>query len=302
MESRVSRARRGILYVTAAAAVAVPIFVWLVWYVSSSPAAPVVVPVALAEATPIVAAAPPATEFDPTPHTRAGYAALAQRDPVALIQLGHERFEREVHDYRCVLLKQELLSDGLSPIQEIEVRVRQTPRAIFMLWQQNATKVKRALFKEDPQFVDKQGRPMARVEPAGAVVRLFCTDIFMPIKGEQAQQTSRRTIDECGFAASFDLAERYAQIAREDGVLDVCFSGIGEVDGRPTFVITRRLPYTGDNGVYPDAKMVLHLDEERLLPVAIESYANQEGTKLLGRYVFTKVELNPGLTESDFQF
>jgi hypothetical protein len=293
----VSGTRRGILYVTAVVAVAIPPSVWLASQLLATPHVPVVVPLALTGAKPTVTDASPKLDANPK-----DYLSLAQRDPLALVHLGRERFERDVRDYRCVLLKQELLGDELTPVQEVEVRIRQAPRAIFMLWQQNATQVKRALYKDEAAFVNADGQQVARIEPAGAIIRLITTDVLMPIKGEQARKTSRRSIDECGFSTSFELTERYAQLARQNGVLDVKYGGTGEVDGRPTFVIVRHLPYTGEGGQYPDAKTVVHLDQEWLLPVAIESYADHEGTQLLGRYVFTHVELNPGLGEADFQF
>ena len=69
---------------------------------------------------------------------------------------------------------------------------------------------------------------------------------------------------------------------------------------RPTYVFERRLPYTGDHGLYPDRLLVVHLDQECLLPTCCIAYADEAGTKLLGRYVITDVKFNVGLTDSDF--
>ena len=106
-------------------------------------------------------------------------------------------------------------------------------------------------------------------------MRLFVTDVFVPVKGERAEKASRRTIDECGFGSTFELMERYCSQASEAGVLELSFAGTAEIDGRPTLVLVRHLPYTGDGGTYPDATLVLHLDRESLLPVEIESYADR---------------------------
>jgi len=281
--------RRGILYVTAVIAVIVPPFFWVLAHLPAAPSALVVVPVAYAQAT-------------PTPREPDSLLMLAQRDPLTLVRLGHERYEREVRDYRCVLVKQERIDGQLSPVQEIEVRFRKSPLTIYMLWRQNEGEARRALYKDDPAFVDAHGNKLARVEPAGAVVRLFVKDVLMPIHGARAQQASRRRIDECGFGSTFEIMEHFSELGRQNGVLDVRFGGLGQVDGRPTFVIVRHLPYTGGDGPYPDAKLVLHLDRESLLPVGVESYADAEGQRLLGRYAFTKVQLNPGLTEQEFEF
>jgi hypothetical protein len=291
-------ARRGVLYATAAFVAAGSLLVCFFSHAPKKPAHKPVVPAALAG--PVASAVPGA---------RAGPDQSdllwndAQEDPLELTRLGQERYQRDINDYRCLLLKQEHLAGGLSDIQEIEVRFRKSPRAVYMIWLQNPGEAKRALFKpEDPQFTDDQGNLLARVEPAGSVLRLFVKDIFMPIHGERAHKASRRTIDECGFGATFDMLTRSNKLAGEQGVLDLRFAGAGEVDGRPTYILVRNLPYTGEHGAYPDAHMVLHLDQEWLLPMAVESFADSQGTELLGRYVFTAVELNPGLTDRDFSF
>ncbi len=290
--------RRGVLYATAAFVAAGPLLVWFFSHAPKKPAHKPVVPAALAGPVATAAPAERTGRNEPDPLW-----SEAQKDPLELTRLGQERYQRDINDYRCVLLKQERLCGGLTDIQEVEVRFRKSPRAVYMIWLQNPGEAKRALFRpEDPQFTDDEGNLLARVEPAGSVVRLFVKDIFMPIHGERAHKVSRRTIDECGFGAIFDMLGRLNKVAGEQGVLDLRFAGAGEVDGRPTYVLVRNLPYTGEKGPYPDAHMVLHLDQEWLLPVAVESYADAQGTELLGRYVFTAVELNPGLTERDFSF
>jgi hypothetical protein len=292
-------ARRGVLYATATCVAVGPL---LVWFFSNAPKRAVgkaVVPAALTETIKKDAGG---VDLSAAASVNSLW-SLAQDDPMRLAHLGQERYVNEVHDYRCVLVKQERLPTGMSDVQEIEVRFRKEPRAVYMIWLENATEAKRALFQpEDPRYTDDQGNLLARVEPAGSVVRLFVKDLFMPIHGDRARNTSRRTMDECGFGAIFEMLSRINSLARDNGVLDLRFAGAGEVDGRPTFVLVRNLPYTGEKGTYPDARMVLHLDQQWLLPVAVESFADQKGQDLLGRYVFTAVELNPGLTEKDFKF
>ena len=187
-------------------------------------------------------------------------------------------------------------------VEEIDVRYRVDPKSVYMIWKQNAGQAKRALFVDSPEFVDDKGAKLARVEPAGVLIRLLVSDVMMPIHGKRARESSRRSIDEFGFFSTLGLLDRFNQRALDSGVLDLRFEGEGEIDGRPTFVIVRHLPYTGEGGVWPDAKMVMHLDQEWLLPTAVYSYADPEGTKLLGSYVLTQVKLNAGLTDDAFRF
>ena len=228
--------------------------------------------------------------------------SLAQRDPRALARLGRERYEGRIRDYRCVFLKQERVKDKLGEVEEIEVRYREEPTTVYMIWKRNASQAKRVLFIDTAEFLNDEGEKVARVEPAGAIIRLIVSDILMPIHGKKAHETSRRSIDEFGFKATLDLLDRYNRLAEQNGKLDFHYAGEGEIDGRPTHVLVRYLPYNGPDGIYPDAKMVLHLDQEWLLPTAVYSYADREGKVLLGSYVHTKVELNPGLGAEAFKF
>ena len=279
--------RRGILYVAGALALTAPPGIWLL---SSYPNSPLSV-IAPVRPRAVDVRAPALLPVQ-----------LAQQDPMALVRLGRQRYADTVREYRCVLLKQERLGTELTPVQEIEIRFREAPRAVYMLWLRNADQAKRALWMDDASFVDKKGRRTAHVEPAGAIARLFVSDLYVPIEGPEAKRSSRRSIDECGFGATFRLLETYNAIAAERGVLDLRYDGVGAVDGRPTYVITRDLPYEDANGPYPDARLVLHLDQEWLLPVAVYSYADHTETKLLGSYVFTKVELNPRFADDAFSF
>jgi hypothetical protein len=227
---------------------------------------------------------------------------LARKDPAALARLARERCERELRDYTCLFLKRERVNGKLGDLEEIEVRDRNDPLSVYMIWKRNASQARRVLFQDTAQFLNDRGEKLARVEPAGALIRLIVSDILMPIHGERARQTSRRSIDEFGFKSTLALLERYNGLGAERGVLDYRYQGEGEIDGRPTFVFVRHLPYDGPNGPYPDAKMVMHLDQEWLLPTAVYSYADHEGKVLLGSYVHKHVRLNPGLGPETFRF
>lgn len=281
--------RRGFLYVTGALLLLGPPSLWVMSSYSS-------------EAAPPLEARPRAVTTD-TQAELASHTAMLKRDPLELMELGQQRYQEKIDAYRCVLVKQERVNGKLTETQEVEVRYREEPRAVYMLWKANADQARRALYMpQDERFIDDKGRKLVRVEPNGAIARLFVKDIFVQADGAQARKSSRRTIDECGFGALFKLFEEYNRLAEDRGVLNLRYAGTGEVDGRPTHVIVRDLPYEGPDGPYPDARMVLHLDQEWLLPVAVYSYADHAETELLGKYLYTKVDLNPEFGQDDFEF
>lgn len=280
--------RRGMLYVSGTFVFAIPPVFWFVANVNPT--------VTSAAPAPVVQVA------DQAALANVALGELARRDPMSLVRLGQERYQREIDDYRCVFIKQERLRGKLSKVQKIEVRFRKSPASVYMLWQENAAGARRALFVDDREFTNEKGQKLARIEPAGAIARLFVKDIMLPVDGPDARKASRRRIDEFGFRSTLDLLERYNALAEQRGVLDLRYGGTGMVDGRPTFVIVRDLPFEEAPDVYPDARMILHLDQEWLLPVAVYSYADHDQQELLGSYVYTLVDLNPRFDEQAFEF
>lgn len=261
----------------------------------------VLAPVAMAAETQRLAADESAAPLAAAPTPADDLVELARRDPMAIVEKCTQRYAEWVRDYRCTFLKQELLPGGMTPMQEISVLYRESPQSCFMTWEKNADKAKRALWMDAPAFVDRKGARIAKVEPAGAVARLLVADIMMPIHGKEARESSRRAIDEFGFRSILDLLTQINTKALERGVLDFRYEGTGVVDARPTLVFRRLLP-SAKAGEYPDVRMVLHIDREWLVPVAVYSYADAAGEQLLGSYVMTNVQFNTGLTDEAFKF
>jgi hypothetical protein len=163
----------------------------------------------------------------------------------------------------------------------------------------NVRECKRALYVAGA-WNDSAGRPLVWAKPGGAILRAIVPRVQQPVHGRRAKAASRRTIDEFGFARTLELILKYSRKADAAGVLDIRFVGEGQLDGRKTLVFERRLPYDGDESQYPDALMIAHIDREWKIPTAVYSYADQDGKELLGSYVFTDVELNPGYSAADF--
>lgn len=224
------------------------------------------------------------------------------RPSMELIQRAIRRYGAEVRDYRCTFEKQELLADGLTPVQSIDVRYREAPMSVFMVWKKNEDRVRRALYVDAPAFVDNKGARVARVEPAGAIIRLIVSDVTLPIHGADAQSASRRSMDEFGFRNALELFWEINRKAARNGHLKLWMEPDGSIAGRPTHVIVRHLPIDYERRGYPDARLVMHIDKELLLPVAIYQYADYDGRKLLASYVYRDIQLNPGLRDADFRF
>lgn len=233
----------------------------------------------------------PATDLD----------GLDRFDPIELLRSGRERCARDVQSYSCVFLRQERLDGKLTAPQAIRVLYREEPQSVYMIWGRDAVRVRRALYVRD-RLLNDDGEELALVEPAGAVIRLFVSQVRVPIHGKEARKSGRFTIDQFGFLRVLDrILNDNARLARLGG-LRWTYDGPGVIDGRPTRKLIRHLPYTGAGGAYPDARLVVHLDREWLAPVAVFSFADEHQRILLGSYVTTQVRLNPALADSSFEF
>ncbi len=224
---------------------------------------------------------------------------MMREEPLEYWRQARRNYSRSVRDYTCRFTKQELLGSTMTEEQVTEVKFREGPFSVFMHFVKNPGQARRILYVKD-RFT-KHGVQQAVVEPEGPIARCLVNSVLRPIAGRDARRASRRTIGEFGFGRSLDLIIKYAAMTEELGILNVQFLGEGEVDGRPTYVFERRLPFDPESDIWPDGLLIVHIDQEWELPVACYAYADQEGTQLLGRYIYSDVNLNVGLHADDFE-
>lgn len=234
---------------------------------------------------------------------RRAFAGLLARDPLAALRQARENHLRNVRDYHCTFVKQELLFDGMSKEQVIDVKFQQEPYSIVMSWIRNPGKAVRVIYVAgrwvDAGAAKAEERELALCQP-GAIAAMFVKSVKQPIRGPRAHEASRRFIDDFGFAKALDMMIEFSGLAASRGELKLVFAGASEFDGRPTWVLHRWVPYDGPKSRYPDAAAVYHIDQEWLVPVAIQSYGDAERKHLLGRYEYRDVKLNVGLAHGDF--
>ncbi len=226
--------------------------------------------------------------------------ALAARDPLAFLRMCREYYDANVSDYTCTFLKQERINGTLGPEQEIEIRFRESPYSVDMQWIRNAGKAQQATYIEG-RWQDEDANEQLIVRPAGVLGSLF-PEVRRNIHGPGATRESRRTIDQFGYRNSLDLIIHYSQkaLGAGDPAYSLEFVGEGDVAGRATFAFRRTLPYTDEQGEYPDALLIIHIDQEWLVPTACVAYADAGGQDLLGSYLLVNARFNVGLVDDDF--
>jgi hypothetical protein len=241
-----------------------------------------------------------AAEVAPT----GAFEQLLRADPIAALEQARSRHSRTIRDYTCTFVKQERLDRGLSAEQEISVKFRQDPYCIMMHWVRNPGKAVRVVYVAGRWVDENAARPEERelaVCQPGAIARLFVKSVLEPIRGARAREASRRFIDEFGFLKGLDLMIDFSRLARQRGELErLELTHESRFDGRPTWVLERSIRAAAAESDYPDAAAVYHIDQEWLVPVMIESFADRRRTRLLGRYEYRDVRMNPGVTGADF--
>lgn len=230
---------------------------------------------------------------------------LIQTDPLKALKEARERHLKQVKDYRCTLVKQEMLPSGMSEEQEIDVLFRHEPYSVMFHWQRNPGLAERVIYVKgrwiDEDAENPEERDQALCQP-GAIARLLVKSIKQPIRGSMARKNSRRYLDEFGFSHALYLLVKYCDIAKAKGELKLEYCGETRFDGRPVWVVRRTLPYVAEGGPYPDRVAEIFIDKEYRVPVAVYCFSNEskEPRYLLGKYEYRNIQLGVGLSETDF--
>jgi hypothetical protein len=223
---------------------------------------------------------------------------VARQNPLGLLELASRRCAADVRDYSCSFTKQERVHGRLLAEAHFEVKYRHEPQSVLMI-ADKPSGAKRVVFVRDA-LVDRRGRQLMLVEPSGWQ-RLLVSTAKVPLDDPRVLASSQRTIDQFGFLATLENIVDICHQARADANLDLEYAGAGSIDGRATFVLVRNLPYTGPSGRYPNGRLVVHLDQEWLLPVAVRAYADRLERELIAHYLYSNVVLNPGLGDDAFK-
>jgi hypothetical protein len=230
---------------------------------------------------------------------------LVRTDPLTALMTARDRLVRESKDYSCLFVKQERIGSSMTAEQEIEVNFRPEPFSVMMHWVKNEGLADRVIYVKDRWVDETEKNPDLREQAVckpGKGLALFIKSVKQPIHGSIAKKSSRRMIDEFGFRRAMDLLIKFCEIAKAKDELTIEFRGETTFDGRPVWMIRRRLPYSGEAGLYPDRIAEVYLDQEYHIPVAVYCYSDADAKPehLLGKYEYRNIKFSIGLTDREF--
>ena len=106
----------------------------------------------------------------------------------------------------------------------------------------------------------RSDREHAVVYPRGLLALIAPIGIKIDIHADHVRRAGRRTIDTFGFRHTLEHIIKYSEMAKGDPAYDSRYVGRGNINGRMTLVFERFLPFTGEDGTYPDRVQVINID------------------------------------------
>ncbi|MGB2754243.1 MAG: DUF1571 domain-containing protein [Phycisphaerae bacterium] len=213
--------------------------------------------------------------------------ALARRDGLALLEESIRWYERTVTDYTCTFTKQERIGETLAKTETTFMKFREKPFSVYLKWSEPSK-------GQEVIFVRGRYNEKAMVHPSGLLGLIF-RKVHLDPEGKVATRHSRRPITFAGLGNMLRLVVGQCKAAQVKGDLVLEYRGVREEAGRPAYVLNRILP---DGKGYPCHQLFILIDQEFLLPVRTEAYL-WDG-RLLSDYRYADLDLNPGLTDEDF--
>ena len=186
----------------------------------------------------------------------------------------------KVNDYSCMLARRELLDGKVKEHTTVVFKFKR-PARHYMRWPGDWIEAIYAEGKYDGKMVIHGGH-------------LF-DFVRISVDPKEALKYNRHTIKEAGIGHVLDLMMQNYRQTLTNRDASIVVEGEGVVDGRPTWHLRGEFP--AGRGYYGH-RVFVDVDQESALPVKIEVYGWND--EFLEMYTYTKLKLNIGFTEEDF--
>jgi len=223
---------------------------------------------------------------------------LAAKDPLAFLEACRRHYRATIRDYRGLFRIQEAVDGVRRPEEHIKIRFREEPYSVRMDWIQNARRAARLTYVRGRWT--KDGREMALILPAGVLGLLVPMGVKRDIHGADMAKDASRPVDEFGYDHTLRRIIEVCRRAMGRPQYRLRYVGATTFHGRPCYHLERHLPYSREDGAFPNRLLDIYIDREWLVPIGCLGYADDARTQLLGSYLLLATEFNVGLTDADF--
>jgi hypothetical protein len=207
-----------------------------------------------------------------------------------------ERMDKSIADYECLMVKRERIDGKLGDHQYVHSKVRTKPFSVYLYFlAPDAVKGREVI------YVDGQNDGKLIAHDSGFKGRLL-KRIYLDPTSPLAMNGQRYPITKLGIR---NLTKELIDVGEHDkqfGECDVKFFQGAKVQDRVCTCIQVVHPVPRKNFKFHLAR--IYIDDELKVPIRYESYdwPQKEGGQpvLLEEYTHTKLKINVGLTDADF--
>jgi hypothetical protein len=236
------------------------------------------------------------TSIQPSPFGKIGgkdeLARRLAKDPVAVLQEGLDRYNRDVASYTCTLYKQERVDPqgAMGPRQKMVCKFLDRPFSVCIDTVESPIGSRKNLY-----VAGKWGNRML-VQPAGLAGLLGF--LLVEPRGAQARACTLQFIDQFGLKQTVETMIHSYTTARKEGILTSGVLGSDTIEGRDAIVYEARIAEPKPTGRFEFPHVRVWLDREWLLPIAVDTWDAQGVQR--GHYRYADVDFKANLTAKDF--
>lgn len=220
---------------------------------------------------------------------------LARRfaaDFIGVLDEGLKWYFTTVSDYTCTLTKTERMdADGdFGPTQKIACKAKENPFSVFTHTLENESGADRAL------LVSGQWGNDMLATPTG-LGRLLGT-VKVDTRSSSVRSRTLRFLDQFGFKRSLTQMVTAYVDARGEGILRMEVLGSERIGNRDALVFESWIIEDVPSGRFEFPHLKVWLDREWKIPIQVHMWDAADIQR--GRYTFTDIKVNVGLTDADF--
>lgn len=196
----------------------------------------------------------------------------------------------QLQDYTAVIHKEEH-KNGKQEKDEHTIIKFQKPFKVYLKWLSGKNKGSQLLYVEgkyDNKIIIRKG---------GGFLKVFGT-MEMDPNGFWLRKFTKHSIKEVGFGGIIEKSYQQLKHAREQNLVAAAQCTMSEVEGRPAHKVVMVLAPEGEDNGYYCKSTIQYFDAETYLPLKATFWLWEDETAEV--FTFTKVKLNVGLTETDF--
>lgn len=202
---------------------------------------------------------------------------------------------REIQDYTCIFTKRERVEGKLMPYEQMVLRIRHNPFSVYMYWL--APKEVRG---QQVVYIEGRNNGKMLAQPIGLLGK--AGPYSLKVDGPIAMNGQRYQITTSGMLNMIEQLVVEAKGERKYGETTVKYYRGARVEDRVCTVTEVTHPQRPHFQYYMAR---IYVDDELQLPVRLETYLwpakPGDQPPVLEEYTYTKIKLNNGFTDADFQ-